>query len=90
MPVWMPARGGREGFGRFDITREVELGLTFRPLAVTARDTLDYYHAQIPGVARETPRERHRAVDWILQCPVEAARHQLPGGVGRGAVLRVD
>jgi 2'-hydroxyisoflavone reductase len=48
MPVWMPARGGREGFGRFDITREVALGLTFRPLAVTARDTLDYYHAQPP------------------------------------------
>ncbi len=46
MPVWMPARGGREGFGRFDISREVALGLTFRPLAVTARDTLDYYHAQ--------------------------------------------
>jgi len=46
MPVWMPARDGREGFGRFDISREVALGLTFRPLAVTARDTLDYYHAQ--------------------------------------------
>jgi 2'-hydroxyisoflavone reductase len=46
MPVWMPARDGREGFGRFDISREVSLGLTFRPLAVTARDTLDYYHAQ--------------------------------------------
>jgi 2'-hydroxyisoflavone reductase len=46
MPVWMAARGGREGFARFDISREVGLGLTFRPLAVTARDTLDYYHAQ--------------------------------------------
>jgi 2'-hydroxyisoflavone reductase len=46
MPVWMPARDGREGFGRFDISREVALGLTFRPLAVTARDTLEYYHAQ--------------------------------------------
>jgi len=52
MPVWMPARDGREGFGRFDISREVALGLTFRPLAVTARDTLDYYHAQ--------PEERQR------------------------------
>ena len=52
MPVWMPARDGREGFGRFDISREVALGLTFRPLAVTARDTLDYYHAQ--------PQERQR------------------------------
>jgi 2'-hydroxyisoflavone reductase len=48
MPVWMPARDGREGFGRFDISREVALGLTFRPLAVTARDTLEYYHAQPP------------------------------------------
>lgn len=48
MPVWMPARKGREGFGRFDISREVALGLTFRPLAVTAKDTLDYYHAQPP------------------------------------------
>jgi len=52
MPVWMPARDGREGFGRFDISREVALGLTFRPLAVTARDTLAYYHAQ--------PEERQR------------------------------
>jgi 2'-hydroxyisoflavone reductase len=48
MPVWQPARNGREGFARFDITRELALGLTFRPLAVTAKDTLDYYHAQSP------------------------------------------
>ena len=48
MPVWMPSRDGKEGFARFDITREIELGLTFRSLAVTARDTLDYYHAQSP------------------------------------------
>jgi 2'-hydroxyisoflavone reductase len=48
MPVWQPARDGKEGFARFDITRELALGLTFRPLAVTARDTLDYFHAQSP------------------------------------------
>ncbi len=48
MPVWMPSKGNRAGFARFDISREVELGLTFRPLAVTAKDTLDYYHAQSP------------------------------------------
>jgi 2'-hydroxyisoflavone reductase len=46
MPVWMAARGNRAGFARFDISREIALGLTFRPLAVTAKDTLDYYHAQ--------------------------------------------
>jgi len=48
MPVWMPARNGREGFARFDISRELALGITFRPLAMTARDTLDYYRAQPP------------------------------------------
>lgn len=45
LPVWMPARDGREGFARFDITPEVERGLTFRPLAVTVRDSLDYFHS---------------------------------------------
>jgi 2'-hydroxyisoflavone reductase len=48
MPVWMPSKGNRAGFARFDISREIALGLTFRSLAVTAQDTLDYYHAQPP------------------------------------------
>ena len=41
MPVWMPPTPGREGFARFDLTPEIESGLTYRPLAVTARETLD-------------------------------------------------
>jgi 2'-hydroxyisoflavone reductase len=65
MPVWMPARDGREGFGRFDISREVALGLTFRPLAVTARDTLDYYHAQ--------PAERQERLRAGITAEREAA-----------------
>ena len=43
LPVWQPPRNGREGFARFDITPEIRSGLTFRPLAVTARDTLDWF-----------------------------------------------
>jgi 2'-hydroxyisoflavone reductase len=46
MPVWMPPLPGREGFARFDLTPEVESGLTYRPLAVTARDTLDYHFSR--------------------------------------------
>lgn len=46
MPVWMPPGPGREGFARFDITPEVEKGLTFRPLAVTATDTLEYHFSR--------------------------------------------
>ena len=48
MPVWQPARGKNLGFARFDISPELALGITFRPLAVTTRDTLDYYHQQTP------------------------------------------
>lgn len=48
LPVWMPPTPGREGFARFDLTPEVEAGLTFRPLAVTARDTLDYHFSRPP------------------------------------------
>ena len=48
MPVWMPPIEGRQGFARFDLTPELEAGLTFRPLAVTARDTLDYHFSRPP------------------------------------------
>jgi 2'-hydroxyisoflavone reductase len=46
MPVWMPPGPGREGFARFDLTPEVESGLTYRPLAVTAKETLDYHFSR--------------------------------------------
>ncbi len=46
MPVWRPARDQYRGFARFDLTREIQTGLTFRPLAVTARETLDWYYAR--------------------------------------------
>jgi 2'-hydroxyisoflavone reductase len=66
MPVWQPPGPGREGFARFDITPEVERGLTFRPLAVTALDTLEYYFSQ-PEEAQASLRaglspEREREV----------------------------
>ncbi len=74
MPVWMPARNGRQGFGRFDISREVGLGLTFRPLAVTARDTLDYYRAQ-PGDRQEKLRA---GISPGREAEVLAAWHNRP------------
>jgi len=43
MPLWMPAVGRNAGFNRFDLTRTWEAGLTYRPLSVTAKDTLDYH-----------------------------------------------
>lgn len=40
MPNWVPAEGEMAGFGSVDVSRAVAAGLTFRPLATTARDTL--------------------------------------------------
>jgi 2'-hydroxyisoflavone reductase len=48
MPVWRPPTPGNEGFARFDLTPEIKAGLTFRPLAVTAKDTLDYHFSRTP------------------------------------------
>lgn len=46
MPVWRPARDGAEGFARFDLTPEVEKGLTFRSLADTTAATLDFHFSR--------------------------------------------
>jgi len=46
LPVWRPPLPGYEGFSRFDLTREVAAGLTFRTLADTATATLEYHHAR--------------------------------------------
>lgn len=48
MPAWRPPTPGYEGFARFDLTPEIEAGLTFRPLAVTAKETLDFHFSRPP------------------------------------------
>ena len=48
MPGWRPPTPGSEGFARFDLTPEIEAGLTFRPLAVTAQETLDFHFSRSP------------------------------------------
>src|SRR5690606_21930603 len=46
MPVWRPPTPGYEGFARFDLSREVAAGLTFRTLADTAESTLDFHRSR--------------------------------------------
>jgi 2'-hydroxyisoflavone reductase len=46
MPVWVPMRGDNAGFLDVSLQRALEAGLTFRPLAVTARDMVTWFHAQ--------------------------------------------
>ncbi len=46
MPVWIPPAGPMVGFMRRSVSRAIAKGLTYRPLSVTAKDTLDFYDAE--------------------------------------------
>ena len=46
MPVWIPGQGETEGFARRSIARALAAGLTYRPLATTAADTLAWFRTQ--------------------------------------------
>ena len=49
MPVWVPSTDDTAGFASVSIRRALEKGLTFRPLAETACDTLAWVRAQAPA-----------------------------------------
>ncbi len=55
LPVWVPGSGETAGFSRVSNARAVATGLTFRPLATTARDTLAFWNA-LPAERRAQPR----------------------------------
>ena len=46
LPVWVPPKNDSAGFASRDIRRALDRGLTFRPLAITAKDTLDFYNSE--------------------------------------------
>jgi len=43
LPVWVPGQGDTAGFARRSIARALAAGLTYRPLGVTAADTLTWF-----------------------------------------------
>jgi 2'-hydroxyisoflavone reductase len=55
MTTWVPPKDGMEGFSRVDCSKAHNQGLRFRPLAVTAKDTLDWYKT-LPVERRAKPR----------------------------------
>jgi 2'-hydroxyisoflavone reductase len=48
LPVWIPAQGESAGFHKRSIARALKAGLTFRPLDLTAKDTLAWFKT-LPG-----------------------------------------
>jgi 2'-hydroxyisoflavone reductase len=66
MPVWVSDDPESAGFSRISNERAISKGLTFRPLAETARDTLDWFKT-LPEARRAKmlaglTREREKAV----------------------------
>ncbi len=55
MTAWAPASGETAGFGTRSNARAIAAGLTFRPLATTAFDTLAWFHEQ-PAERQAQPR----------------------------------
>src|SRR5688572_21629848 len=55
MPVWIPPEGEYAGFGRGSSAKAQAAGLTYRPLQVTAADTLAYWKS-LPAERRATPK----------------------------------
>ncbi len=78
MPAWQAPRGAAAGFSRMSNARALAAGLTFRPLADTARDTLEWFLAQPPdrqaSLRAGLSAERER---WLLA----AWRVRTTGGV---------
>ena len=55
LPVWVPGQGDTAGFHRRRNARAIAAGLTFRPLATTAADTLTWFEQQ-PATRQATLR----------------------------------
>jgi 2'-hydroxyisoflavone reductase len=66
LPAWVPGDGSTAGFARMSAARARAAGLTFRPVGVTATDTLSWFQT-LPEARRSRPRagisaEREAAV----------------------------
>ncbi len=70
LPGYQVMRGRTAGFARFDLRPEIKAGLKFRPIEVTAKETLEWYNAG-PGktqpwtkVGMKPEREKELLTKW--------------------------
>lgn len=69
LPVWVPPTEPMRGFGSVNCQRAIAAGLTTMPLADTARDTLDWFHAlpeerQRLGASLQPDKEQQVLAAW--------------------------
>lgn len=82
MTAWQPPYGRTAGFERRSGAKAVAAGLTFRPLAVTARDTLDWHRTRPAEEQAATLRGEINGIGMEREAEVLAAWHA-SGGAGR-------
>ena len=66
VPVWMNPVGRNVGFSQWSNARAVKAGLTYRPLAVTAKDVIDWHKTR--------PAEQQKALDDGMVAGLSAAK----------------
>ena len=66
VPVWIDPQGPNIGFSQWSNARAVAAGLTYRPLAVTAKDTLDWHKTR--------PADERKALDDGMRAGLSAAK----------------
>ncbi|MEJ7813157.1 MAG: NAD-dependent epimerase/dehydratase family protein [Gemmatimonadaceae bacterium] len=80
MPVWIPPTDPTAGFAQRSIARALAKGLSFRPLAVTAKDTLDFYNSE----SEEEKAKLRAGLDPAKEKEVLAAWRARPASSAKG------
>ena len=73
MTVWQPPYGATAGYQRRKAEKAIAAGLTFRPLAVTAKDTLDWHKTRPAEEQARTLRGEINGLDMKREAEVLAA-----------------
>jgi 2'-hydroxyisoflavone reductase len=73
MTVWQPPYGRTAGYQRRDASKAIAKGLTFRPLAVTAKDTLDWHKTRPEAEQRATLNGEINGLSMTREAEVLAA-----------------
>ena len=79
MPVWIPDSPDEVGDSRRNIARALAAGLMFRPLAVTAKDTLDWNKTRPAAELQALAEGRRAGISAEREAQVLAAWHAKQG-----------
>jgi len=75
MTVWQPPYGRTAGYQRRKAEKAVAAGLTFRPIAVTAKDTLDWHRTRPEEEQLRTLRGEINGIGLEMEARVLTAWH---------------